>query len=320
MTFSDVAACASCGVSLHSAAISVHRKELSCPYCEGLVNPKEMPVPSIAEQEALIAHFGRQPVDGDKPSAQFAPARRLPLRSLQPVSLKPVESKASGEMHWLDPESSLTMTKLQQLAADDDRSSGTANLERRWLARRQHRQAERLMLNAAFYVALALIMGAVIFVQLEESTASVRQAADQRYAVAYAQHQEMVQREQDQALIVAREALSQPSWMEFLAFIKDSRQLLPEIRDHFDQWPHQPLQQPRLHVLERVEDESGVRVHLRLGLGAEAKTLVMTKVAQSFKVDWEASRVSLLQIPADQELPLCIQDLGTRYFGALEDF
>jgi len=58
------------------------------------------------------------------------------------------------------------------LAKDNDDGADTTSFESRWLARRQHCRSERVMLSAACYVALILIMGAVIFIQLEESAAS----------------------------------------------------------------------------------------------------------------------------------------------------
>jgi hypothetical protein len=143
------------------------------------------------------------------------------------------------------------------------------------------------MLSAACYVALILIMGAVIFIQLEESAASERHAADQRDAESQARWLEQIERDQKQALFAARDALSQLSWMEFLPHIKDCRRLLAQIRDHFDRCPHKPFLQPYLEVVtHEVAEGSEVQVHLELKTSEGWKAIVMSKVADSFKFDW----------------------------------
>ena len=104
------------------------------------------------------------------------------------------------------------------------------------------------------------------------------------------EHQALITEDEREALATAKLALTQPRWTGFLSFVKDGRQLLPKIRDHYASWSYAPFSEPDLRVIDRVEDENGLAsVHLRVdGSRDWASTIVMRKVDGTFKLDWEA--------------------------------
>jgi hypothetical protein len=182
----------------------------------------------------------------------------------------------------------LTMTALQQLAAAD--SPMMDDLERTWVERRRIRRSESVMLNAALYVSAVFIIGAFAFVQLEDSVATNREAADREWVAAMNERQDIIAQDERKALATARLALTLPRWTEFLSYIKDGRNLLPKIRDHYASWSYAPFSDPDLRVIDRVEDAAGLAsVHLRVDGSTDwASTIVMRKVNGTFKLDWDA--------------------------------
>ncbi len=197
-------------------------------------------------------------------------------------------SSVSPRRH-VDPDP-LSMTALQQLVSRDRRLTGLDQWESRWMARRRVRHSESAMLKVAFYVSVALVTGAVAFVKIEDSTMSSARAADLQWRAAMEAREVEVEKETQAALATATLALTQPTWMDLLSFIKDSRRFLPEIRDHYSRWSYAPFHEPRLEVIDRVIDERGLAgVHLRVdGLQPWASRIVMEKVGGVFKIDWHS--------------------------------
>ena len=126
--------------------------------------------PSLHEQEALLADFTKGPLS--------APMRPEPAGPV-PVAIE-------------DP---LCMTALQQWASTNHGLDGIDELERTWLERRRFRHTELVMLNAALYIAATLIVGAFAFVQLEDTMASSRDAADRVWQSNLAERQATIERE-----------------------------------------------------------------------------------------------------------------------------
>ena len=221
--------------------------------------------PSIHEQEALLAHFTKGPLSAPMRSAPAGPA---------PVAIE-------------DP---LCMAALQQWASTNHGLDGIDELERTWLERRRFRRTERVMLNAALYIAATLIVGAFAFVQLEDTMASSRDAAYRVWQSNRAERQATIEREEREALATARQALTQSDWTGLLAFVKDSRQHLPKIRDHYRDWSYAPFHEPDLQVLDREETPTGLsRVRVSVNhTKAWSSAILLEKVNDRFKLNWDS--------------------------------
>ncbi len=222
-------------------------------------------VPSIREQEQLLAYFN----DGPTP----APIRPGPPKP------RPVVAE--------DP---LCMTSLQRWASLSHGLEGIDDLERTWLERRRFRRTERLMLNAALYIAATLIVGAFAFVQLEDTIASSRHAADRVWQSNLAERQAILEKEERKALATARQALTQTDWTGLLTFVKDGRQHLPKIRDHYRDWSYAPFHDPELLVLDREESPHGLsRVRVAVNHStAWSSAILLEKVNGRFKLNWDS--------------------------------
>lgn len=247
--------------------------QASIPYCHPAApnvaagSDRDDQDPSIREQEALLAHFAGGPVPLPSPMRP-GPASQLPIVAEAP----------------------LCMTSLQQWASINHRLDGIDELERTWLERRRFRRTERVMLNAALYIAATLIVGAFAFVQLEDTIASSRNAADRVWQTNLAEQQANLEREEREALAAARQALTQPHWTGLLTFVKDSRQYLPKIRDHYRDWSYAPFHEPQLQVLDCEETHDGLsRVRVAVNpTKAWSSTILLEKVNGRFKLNWDS--------------------------------
>lgn len=187
-------------------------------------------------------------------------------------------------------EDPLCMTALQKWASTNHGLAGIDELERTWQERRRFRRSERIILNAALYVAATLIVGAFAFVQLEDSIASSRHEADRVWQMNLAERQTQLEREEREALATARQALTQSNWTGLLAFVKDSRQHLPKIRDHYRDWSYAPFHDPELQVLDRQETPRGLS-SVRIGIDQTknwSSAILLEKVNGKFKLNWNS--------------------------------
>ncbi len=280
-------------------------------------NPPHPPSVEASDEAALLAYFYEEA----EPSPVLSP-------SLPPVPLSRRRRKQGPEAET----SPLSMTALQSLAElDTSRTSRfrMGALENRWLERRRHRRAERVMLNAAIYVASALIIGAFVFVQLEDSMASNREAAERKIGAAQAERQQQLQRDERTALSTARLALTQPRWTDLLSYIHQGRQLLPMVRDHYTLWSYAPFHDPELRVVDREITRGRLeRVHVRLeGSKPWASTIIMQRDGNAFKLDWHSfqdrfrEKGSPSYLGDDHHLHLRLEEeslFRDRYFSTLE--
>ncbi len=187
------------------------------------------------------------------------------------------------------PSPDLTMTMLQKLSTSPI-ESGAGGLEARWFLRLRHRRSERFMLTAALYVAAALLIGSLVFINLENSVASSRQMVEQQQLDHVSKWEQLLQESESEAIRTATVALTQPTWTGLLGHIKDSRRLLPLVREYYTQRPYVPFAKPRFELLEISPD--GSEVHLRLDAAMPwSNTVIMHRVGDQFKLDWENYRV-----------------------------
>lgn len=231
-------------------------------------------LPTPEEEAALLAFFH------DPPQSQ------QPLTPSPMVPPSPGLEKPTLEEN-LDP---LSMTALQHWAEESDGLDGFDALERTWQDRRRFRRIERVMLSAALYVAATLITGAFAFVQLEDSIAATRDAADLEWQTNLTERQAQIDLEEREALATARQALTQSQWTGLLTFIKNSRQHLPRIRDHYREWSYTPFQDPDLRIVDREESSAGLhRVRVSVdGKQSKSNSILLEKVNGRFQLDWES--------------------------------
>lgn len=303
---------------------------LKCPKCEGVhLSPQRSPTdrahcPHCSHVDAWEAFtevaFERRttrrtrlPNPRPRPMApprRTRPEEAVPAQQSAPCPNPIPEPRAQPRSHLKADTDSVPADEQAKLLAffhDEDARERTKSfdetpgpshpdLENDWEAphsKPRQRGGERFLLTVALHIGAALFIGAFVFIQLENSIASSRQAADAQ-EIELTSHQkarEMYERER--ALYTAQQALTQPTWTELLPYICESRRLLPEIRDYYERWPYAPFTNPDLSFVKRHEDESGCTIHLRLDAGKPwSRLVIMEKEGDAFKLDWEAFRLS----------------------------
>ena len=241
--------------------------------------------PGEEEQEALLAFFAE--TTPDPPAAQLVPVAMTPPLLVHGVPIQDASADA------------LTMTALQQWAASSTSRHDADDLERTWFERRRSRRSERIMLNAALYVSAALIIGAFAFLQLEDAIATHRAAVDLDWQASKAEHQAQVQRDEREALAITRTALSQSHWTGLLPYLKDARQHLAQVRDHYIQEDSVSAQQLDLKIVATYEGTLGLdrlRIHVDVSR-AWKSSITLVKVEGTFKLDWESFQESFESYP-----------------------